>query len=150
MEIFKVIHCTYRYHHMELIWCLSLVLYLQNNVIMKWTTRFTSFNHVNGWIPLKYGSTTTPSIIAHCQNFRCQASNFTLRSPKTSNISRTVSFDLLPDELLLSVMLNWRPTEKKKYFCTNWWVTYVEICNIIENSNQFYPSLSFIGHSVLP
>ena len=41
-----------------------MVQYLQNNVIMKWTTRFTSFN---GWIPLKYGSTTTPPIIAHGQ-----------------------------------------------------------------------------------
>ena len=38
-----------------------MVQYLQNNVIMKWTTRFT------GWIPLKYGSTTTPPIIAHCK-----------------------------------------------------------------------------------
>ena len=67
----------------------------KNNVIMKWTTRFTSFN---GWIPLKYGSTTTPPIIAHGQNLRCQGSNFTLQSPKTSNIRRIPSFDLLPDE----------------------------------------------------
>ena len=42
-----------------------MVQYLQNNVIMKWTTRFTSFN---GWIPLKYGSTTTPSIIARSKS----------------------------------------------------------------------------------
>ena len=56
---------TYRYLHIKLIWYLSMVQYLQNNV-MKWTTRFTSFD---GWIPLKYGSTTTPPIIAHCQNF---------------------------------------------------------------------------------
>ena len=76
-------------------WPLSMVQYLQNNVSMKWTTRFTSFN---GWIPLKYGSTTTPPIIAHSQNLRCQASNFTLRSPKTSIIRGTQSFDLLPDE----------------------------------------------------
>ena len=41
-----------------------MVLYLQNNVIMKWTTRFIRFT---GWIPLKYGSTTTPPIIAHCK-----------------------------------------------------------------------------------
>ena len=41
-----------------------MVQYLQNNVIMKWTTRFIRFT---GWIPLKYGSTTTPPIIAHCQ-----------------------------------------------------------------------------------
>ena len=86
---------TYRYRHIELIWRLSMVQYLQNNVIMKWTTSFTSFN---GWIPLKYGSTATPPIIAHGQNLRCQASNFTLRSPKTSNIRRTPSFDLLTDE----------------------------------------------------
>ena len=86
---------TYRYCHIELIWRLSMVQYLQNNVIMKWTTRFTSFN---GWIPLKYGSTATPPIIAHGQNLRCQVSNFTFRSPKTSNIRRTPSFDLLTDE----------------------------------------------------
>ena len=54
----------YRYLHIELIWCLLMVQYLQNNVIMKWTTRFIRFT---GWIPLKYGSTTTPPIIAHCQ-----------------------------------------------------------------------------------
>ena len=50
----------YRYLHIELIWCLLMVQYLQNNVIMKWTTRFIRFT---GWIPLKYGSTTTPPII---------------------------------------------------------------------------------------
>ena len=54
----------YRYLHIELIWCLLMVQYLQNNVIMKWTTRFIRFT---GWIPLKYGSTTTPPIIAYCQ-----------------------------------------------------------------------------------
>ena len=41
-----------------------MVQYLQNNVIMKWTTRFIRFT---GSISLKYGSTTTPPIIAHCQ-----------------------------------------------------------------------------------
>ena len=41
-----------------------MVQYLQNNVIMKWATRFI---RLTGWIPLKYGSTTTPPIIAHCQ-----------------------------------------------------------------------------------
>ena len=56
-----VIH---RYLHIELIWRLLMVQYLQNNVIMKWATRFIRFT---GWIPLKYGSTTTPPIIAHCQ-----------------------------------------------------------------------------------
>ena len=54
----------YRYLHIESIWCLLMVQYLQNNVIMKWTTRFICFTD---WIPLKYGSTTTPPIIAHCQ-----------------------------------------------------------------------------------
>ena len=29
------------------------------------------FIRFTGWIPLKYGSTTTPSIIAHCQKLRC-------------------------------------------------------------------------------
>ena len=41
-----------------------MVQYLQNNVIMKWTTRFI---HFTGWILLKFESTTTPPIIAHCQ-----------------------------------------------------------------------------------
>ena len=41
-----------------------MVQYLHNNVIMKWATRFIRFT---GWIPLKYGSTTTPPIIAHCK-----------------------------------------------------------------------------------
>ena len=54
----------YRYLQIELIWCLLMVKYLQNNVIMKSTTRFIRFT---GWIPLKYGSITTPPIIAHCQ-----------------------------------------------------------------------------------
>ena len=93
---------TFRYLHIKLIWCLSMVQYLQNNVSMKWTTRFTSFN---GWIPLQYGSTSTPPIIAHCQNLRCQASNFTLRSPKTSNIRCTSSFDRLPDEFSKQVSI---------------------------------------------
>ena len=60
------------------IWCLLMVQYLQNNVVMKWTTRFI---HFTGRIPLKYGSTPTPPIITHCQKLRCQASYFTLRSP---------------------------------------------------------------------
>ena len=54
----------YRYLHIELILRLLMVQYLQNNVIIKWTTSFIRFT---GWIPLKYGSTTTPPIIAHCQ-----------------------------------------------------------------------------------
>ena len=69
-----------------------MVQYLQNNVIMKWTTRFT------GWIPLKYGSTTTPPIIAHCQKTPMSSLVFHIAIPKTSNIRRTPSFDLLTDE----------------------------------------------------
>ena len=98
--------------HIELIWCLLMVQYLQNNVIMKWTTRFTSFN---GWIPLKYGSTTTPPIIAHCQNLQCQASNFTLRSPKTSNIRRTQSLTFSQTNFKTSLYY------KTRLILENWW-----------------------------
>ena len=65
-----------------------MVQYLQNNVIMKWTTRFIRFT---GWIPLKYGSTTTPPIIAHCQKLQafyfvlsrgsCQGEDHPMLSP---------------------------------------------------------------------
>ena len=72
-----------------------MVQYLLNNVIMKWTTRFIRFT---GWIPLKYGSTTTPPIIAHCKKLRCQDLVFHIAISKTSNIRRTPSFDLLTDE----------------------------------------------------
>ena len=72
-----------------------MVRYLQNNVIMKWTTRFICFT---GWIPLKYGSTTTPPIIAHCQKTPMSSLVFHIAIPKTSNIRRTPSFDLLTDE----------------------------------------------------
>ena len=85
----------YRYLHIELIWCLLMVQYLQSNVIMKWTTRFIRFT---GWIPLKYGSTTTPPIIAHCQKTPMSSLVFHIAIPKTSNIRRTPSFDLLTDE----------------------------------------------------
>ena len=85
----------YRYLHMELIWCLLMVQYLQNNVIMKWTTRFIRFT---GWIPLKYGSTTTPPIIAHCHKTLMPSIVFHIVIPKASNISRTPSFDLLTVE----------------------------------------------------
>ena len=64
----------YRYLHIKLIWCLLMVQYLKNNVIMKYNTCFVPFT---GWIPLKYGSTTTPHIIAHCQ--------------KTSNVKPRIS-----------------------------------------------------------
>ena len=68
-----------------------MVQYLQNNAIMKWTTRFIRFT---GWIPLKYSSTTTPPIIAHCK----KSLVFHIAIPKTSNIRRTPSFDLLTDK----------------------------------------------------
>ena len=65
-----------------------MVQYLQNNVIMKWTTRFIRFT---GWIPLKHGSTTTPPIIAHCQKTPMSSLVFHITIPKTSNIRRTPS-----------------------------------------------------------
>ena len=72
-----------------------MVQYLQNDVIMKWTTLFIRFC---GWIPLKYGSTKTPPIIAHCQKTPMSSLVFHIAIPKTSNIRRTPSFDLLADE----------------------------------------------------
>ena len=72
-----------------------MVQYLQNNVIMKLTTRFIRFT---GWIPLKYGSTITPPIIAHCQKTPMSSVVFHIAIPKTSNIRRTPSFDLVTDE----------------------------------------------------
>ena len=81
----------YRYLHTELIWRLLMVQYIQNNVIMKWTARFIRFT---GWVPLKYGSTTTPSIIAHCQKTPMSSVVFHIAIPQTSNIRRTPSFDL--------------------------------------------------------
>ena len=72
-----------------------MVQYLQNNVIMKWTTRFIRFT---GWIPLKYGLTTTPPIIAHCEKTLMSSLVFHIAIPKTPNIRRTLSFDLLTDE----------------------------------------------------
>ena len=81
----------YRYLHIELIWRLLMVQYIQNNVIMKWTARFIRFT---GWVPLKYGSTTTPSIIAHCKKTPMSSVVFHIAIPQTSNIRRTPSFDL--------------------------------------------------------
>ena len=95
----------YRYLHIELIWCLLMVHYLQNNVIMKWTTRFIRFT---GWIPSKYGSTTTPPIIAHCQKTPMSSLVFHIMIPKTSNIRRTPSFDLLTDEFSKRVSISRR------------------------------------------
>ena len=119
---------TYRYRHIELMWCLSMVQYPQNNVIMKWTTRFTSFN---GWIPLKYGSTITPSIIAHGQNLLCQTSNFTLRPPKTSNIRRIPSFDLLPDKFSVASLT----VVRYMYVCSSPWA--LGVLNTVSHSVQF-------------
>ena len=78
----------YRNLHIELIWRLLMVQYLQNNVIMKWTTRFIRFT---GWIPLKYGSTTTPPIIAHCKKNSDVKRRISYCDPKTSNIRGTPS-----------------------------------------------------------
>ena len=56
-----------------------MVQYLQNNVFMKWTARFIRFT---GRIPLKYGSTTTPPIIAHCQKTLMSSLVFDIAIPK--------------------------------------------------------------------
>ena len=77
-----------------------MVQYLQNNVIIKWTTRFIPFT---GWIHLKYGSTTTGPIITHCQKTPMSSLVFHIAIPKTSNIRRTPSFDPLTDEFLKRV-----------------------------------------------
>ena len=79
-----------------------MVQYLQNNVILKWTTRFIRFTD---WIPLKYGSTTTPPIIAHCQKNFDVKPRISHCDPKTSNIRRTPSFDLLTDEFTKRVSI---------------------------------------------
>ena len=75
-----------------------MVQYLQNNVIMKWTTRFIRFT---GWIPLKYGSTTTPPIIAHCKKkLRCQQVKPRISHCDSQNLQYKShpEFDLLTDE----------------------------------------------------
>ena len=79
-----------------------MVQYLQNNVIMNWTTRFIRFT---GWIPLKYSSTTTPPIIAHCKKTPMSSLVFHIAIPKTSNIRRTPSFDLLIDKFSKRVFI---------------------------------------------
>ena len=53
-----------------------MVQYLQNNVIMKWTTCFT------GWILLKYGSTTIQPIVAHSQKTPMASILFHIAIPK--------------------------------------------------------------------
>ena len=60
------------------------------NVMIKQTPHFMSFN---GSIPLKYASTTTPPIIAHCENSDVRIAK------KNSNFTCTPSFDLLPDKV---------------------------------------------------
>ena len=87
-----------------------MVQYLQNNVIMKWTTRFI---HFTGCIPLKYGSTTTPPIIVHCPKTPMASVVFYIAIPKTSNISRTPSFDLLTDEFSKRVSITRRALYKR-------------------------------------
>ena len=47
---------------------------------------------------LKYGSTTTPPIIAHCKKNSDVKRRISYCDPKTSNISRTPSFDILTVE----------------------------------------------------
>ena len=80
-----------------------MVQYLQNNVIMKWATRFIRFT---GWIPLKYGSTTTPLIIAHCQKTPMSSERrISYCDPKAPNIRGTPSFDLLTVEFSKQVSI---------------------------------------------
>ena len=111
----------YRYLHIELIWRLLMVQYLQNNAIMKWTTRFIRFT---GWIPLKYGSTTTPPIIAHCQKTPMSSVIFHIAIPKTSNIIRTPSFDLPTDEFSKPVSI----ISRTLY----WWQDGILILSIVD------------------
>ena len=79
-----------------------MIQYLQNNVIMKWTTRFIRFT---GWIPLKYGLTTSPPIIAHCKKTPMSSVVFHTAIPQTPNIRRTPSFDLLMVEFSKQVSI---------------------------------------------
>ena len=67
-----------------------MVQYLQNNVIMKWT-RFIRFT---GWVPLKYGSTTTPPVIAHCKKNSDIKRRISYCDPLNLQYKRTPSFDL--------------------------------------------------------
>ena len=67
-----------RYLHIESIWCVLMVQYLQNNAIMKWTTRFYSFYWLNSLeIRLDHNSTYYRSLsknsdvkprISHCDS----------------------------------------------------------------------------------
>ena len=74
-----------------------MVRYIENNVFMKWTTCFI---HFTGWIPLKYGSTTTPPFIAHCQKNLYQALYKTYPEfwPSHKQILKTMRF----------ILENWR------------------------------------------
>ena len=85
----------YRYLHIELIWCLLMVQYLQNNVIMKWTTCF-SFYWLDSleiwlWPQLHLLSLTV-------KKTPISSPVFHIVITKTSNIRRTLSFDLLTYE----------------------------------------------------
>ena len=81
----------YRYLCIELIWCLLMVQYLQNNVIMKWPTHFT------GWIPLKFRSTTTPPIISHCK--KKKKSDAKPHISSVAHCSRSQDIDLFKFQL---------------------------------------------------
>ena len=71
-----------------------MVQYLQNNVIMKWTTLFYSFLWLDSLeIRLDHNSTYYRSL---SKNSDVKPRHIAI--PKTSNIRRTPSFDLLADE----------------------------------------------------
>ena len=89
-----------------------MVQYLQNNVIMKWATRFIRFP---GWIPLKYGSTTTPPIVAHCQKNSDVKRRISYCHPKNPNIRHTPSFDLLTVEFSKQVSIIRRATLDSRF-----------------------------------
>ena len=112
---YRKCNVIYRYFHIELIWCLLTVQYLENNVIMVIIKRTTRFIRFTDWIPLKYGLTTTPPVITHCQKTLMSSLVFHIAIPKTSNIRRPPSIDLLTDEFSKRVyyktrliLENWR------------------------------------------
>ena len=72
-----------------------MVQYLQNNVIMKWTTRFIRFT---GWIPWNTARPQLHLLSLTVKKTPMSSLVFHIAIPKTSNIRRTPSFDLLRDE----------------------------------------------------
>ena len=60
-----------------------MVQYLQNNVIMKWATRFIRFT---GWIPLKYGSTTYYCSLSKNSDVKRRISYCDPKTPNIKNI----------------------------------------------------------------